>query len=72
MSYYGILRISKLLILSFQDIVIDIEKSRLIANIQFSKTELFGKGEKVYIYDNKLDYSPYKIFNFLRDNYNEN
>lgn len=52
--------------LTSQDIVIDTDKSRLIVNIRFSKTDQIGKGEKVYIYDNELNYSPYKLFILLK------
>lgn len=72
LSYYGFLRISELLNLTTNDLVIDTTNSRLIVNIRYSKTDQFGKGEKIYLYDNDLNYSPYKLYTLLQDSYDEN
>lgn len=70
-SYYGYLRISELLNLTIDNIVIDSERLRLIVYILFQKTDQFGKGEKVFIYGNGLDFSLYKLFILLSNHYND-
>lgn len=70
-SYYGFLRISELQNLCTSDIVIDTDLKRLRILIKYSKTDQFGKGEFVYIYDNDFDYSPYKLYNILKDYYKD-
>ena len=67
LSYYGFLRISELQNLKFQDIVFDSQEERLILNIRFSKTDQFGKGEKTFVYDNDKEYSPYKLYQILKE-----
>lgn len=69
--YYGFLRISEQQNLTTSDIVIDSENQRLKILIRSSKTDQYGKGVTIYIYDNENSYSPYKLYILLQGNYSD-